>query len=167
MKIPLNSGAYQNRSLIANAQRSVNAYCENNPEESDPESPFTHYVRPGNRPLGAPAVPGRGRGIFRVSNGDLYGVAGPNVISKASCEVLKFLSLGINRADLRQIRTQCRAPLLAGCDERLESDSVSCALEGHSDALALWRGPALGAGCGYPAAERQQMRAERVERRQL
>jgi hypothetical protein len=79
VKIPLNSGAYQNRSLIANAQRSVNTYCENNPEESDPESPFTHYVRPGNRPLGAPPVPGRGRGVFRVSNGDLYGVAGPNV----------------------------------------------------------------------------------------
>src|ERR1700721_444655 len=79
MKIPLNSGAYQNRSLIANAQRSVNVFCENNPEESDPESPFTHYVRPGNRPLGAPGVPGRGRGVFRVSNGDLYGVVGPNV----------------------------------------------------------------------------------------
>jgi hypothetical protein len=79
MKIPLNSGAYQNRSLIANAQRSVNVFCENNPEDADPESPFTHYTRPGNRPLGAPAVPGRGRGVFRVSNGDLYGVVGPNV----------------------------------------------------------------------------------------
>lgn len=80
MKIPLNSGAYQNRSLIANAQRSVNVFCENNPEDADPESPFTHYTRPGLRPLGnGPAVQGRGRGVFRVSNGDLYGVVGPNV----------------------------------------------------------------------------------------
>lgn len=79
MKIPLNSGAYSARSLIANAQRCVNLWPENNPEEADPESPFTHYTRPGNRPLGAPPVQGRGRGVFRASNGDLYGVVGPNV----------------------------------------------------------------------------------------
>src|ERR1700761_4124950 len=79
MKIPLNSGAYSARSLIANAQRCVNLWPENNPQDADPESPFTHYPRPGNRPLSAPPVQGRGRGVFRVSNGDLYGVVGPNV----------------------------------------------------------------------------------------
>src|SRR6185437_13656984 len=71
--------AYQNRSLIAGAQRCVNLFPERNPAEMDPESPFTHYPRPGLKPLGAPPVMGRGRGVFRLSNGDLYAVAGPNV----------------------------------------------------------------------------------------
>lgn len=79
MKIPLSAGAYVARELIANAQRCVNLWPENNPDETDPESPFTHYPRPGLRALGAPPVQGRGRGVFRVSNGDLYGVVGPNV----------------------------------------------------------------------------------------
>jgi hypothetical protein len=79
MKIPLNSGAYSNRALISNAQACINLFPENNPAESSPASPFTHYPRPGLISLGAPATQGRGRGVYRASNGDLYGVVGPNV----------------------------------------------------------------------------------------
>jgi len=79
MKLPLNSGAYQSRALIAGAQRCVNLFPEQNPAEIDPESPFTHYPRPGLISLAKPPTQGRGRGLFRVSNGDLYGVVGPNV----------------------------------------------------------------------------------------
>lgn len=79
MKLQLLSGAYQNRALIAGAQECENLFPEQNPEDIEPEAPFTHYPRPGLKPLGQPATPGRGRGLFRVSNGDLYGVVGPNV----------------------------------------------------------------------------------------
>jgi hypothetical protein len=79
MRIPLNSGAYEARAMIASAQSCINLFPEQNPEEVDPESPFTHYPRPGLIALSSPSTPGRGRGLFRVSNGDLYGVSGPNV----------------------------------------------------------------------------------------
>jgi hypothetical protein len=79
MKLPLNSGAYHNRSLDAGAQSCINLFPEENPAEATPESPFTHYPRPGLISLAKPPTQGRGRGLFRVSNGDLYGVVGPNV----------------------------------------------------------------------------------------
>lgn len=79
MKIPLTAGAYTSRALVADAQRCVNLYLEGNPEETDPLMPTTHYPRPGLTPLGMPGVQGRGRGLYRTSNGDLYGVVGPNV----------------------------------------------------------------------------------------
>ena len=79
MRIPLNSGAYQSRTLDANAQRCVNLFPEQNPAETSPTSPFTHYPRPGLIPLSSPATPGRGRGLYRASNGDLYGVSGNTV----------------------------------------------------------------------------------------
>lgn len=79
MKIPLNSGAYTSRSLIAAAQSCINLFPEANPDNISPPSPFTHYPRPGLIPLAAPPVPGRGRGLYRASNGDLYGVVGQNV----------------------------------------------------------------------------------------
>ncbi len=79
MKVPLNSGAYTSRSLVASAQSCINLIPEQNPDDITPPSPFTHYPRPGLIALGAPAVQGRGRGLYRASNGDLYGVVGPNV----------------------------------------------------------------------------------------
>ena len=77
MAIPihLKGGSYQSRSLIANAQRAINLIPEINPEETDPEAPVTHYPRPGLLAFGAagiPPTPGRGRGLYRASNGDLY-----------------------------------------------------------------------------------------------
>ncbi len=80
MKLPLLSGAYRSRSRTAGAQRCVNLFPEQNPADISPESDFTHYPTPGLIALGkGPPQPGRGRGIFRVSNGDLYGIVGPNV----------------------------------------------------------------------------------------
>jgi hypothetical protein len=79
MKIPLTSGAYRSRALDSNAQRCVNLYVEANPEETNPLMPTTHYPRPGLISLRKPPVQGRGRGLYRTSNGDLYGVVGPNV----------------------------------------------------------------------------------------
>lgn len=76
MRIMLTSGAYEARSIIAEAQRSINLYPERNPE--DAPVPFTHYPTPGTDLLilgtGSPA-----RATYRASNGDLYYVVGTNV----------------------------------------------------------------------------------------
>jgi hypothetical protein len=79
MKIPLNSGAYQARALIAGSGVCENLFPEQNPSDIEPPSPFTHYPRPGLIPKGNPPVQGRGRGLYRASNGDLYGCVGGNV----------------------------------------------------------------------------------------
>lgn len=72
MLIPLTSGAYQSRSIIANAQRCVNLFPEINPKETNPPVPVTHFPRPGKRLLGTPPTLGVGRGLYRATNGDLY-----------------------------------------------------------------------------------------------
>jgi hypothetical protein len=79
MKLRLLSGAYRSRDKAAGAQSCINLYPEKNPDNIQAVAPFTHYPRPGLKPLAFPSQQGRGRGLFRVSNGDLYGVVGPNV----------------------------------------------------------------------------------------
>lgn len=81
MKLPLNSGAYQARSLIANAQRCLNLYPEKNPGETDPYEAVTHYPKPGLAVLAAaPAASmGAGRAIYTASNGVGYCVIGSGV----------------------------------------------------------------------------------------
>lgn len=76
MKIPLTTGAYQARSLIANAQRCVNCYPEANPQDS--EFPTTHYPRPGLARLST--APLRGfRALYPATSGELYAVVGTGV----------------------------------------------------------------------------------------
>lgn len=76
MRVPLIGGAYQARSIIANAQRCVNLYPEINPK--DAPVPVTHYPTPGLTQLvQGPSYPVRC--TYRASNGDLYTVIGPNV----------------------------------------------------------------------------------------
>lgn len=75
-RIALNSGAYQSRSLIANAQRSINLYLEANPPETDPPVPFTIYPRPGLKLLAKCPSFGIGRCIYCDTQGNLYEVAG-------------------------------------------------------------------------------------------
>lgn len=78
--IPLTSGAYASRSLIADAQRCINLIPELNPEETNPPAAVTHYMRNGLKSLGnGPPVQSAGRGVFTASNGNLFGVVGGNV----------------------------------------------------------------------------------------
>lgn len=73
MLVPLISGAYEARSLIANAQNCVNLYPERN--TSDAPVPFTHYPTPGLTTTGfnggKPC-----RWEYTASNGNLYTVYG-------------------------------------------------------------------------------------------
>lgn len=77
MRLPLLGGAYQSRSIIANAQRCINYFPEINPKDSP--VPVTHYQRPGLRPLVQAPVNAPVRGIWRASNGNGYCVIG-NVV---------------------------------------------------------------------------------------
>jgi len=70
--IPLNSGAYSARSIIANAQVAKNLYAESNPQETKPPVTVTQYQRPGKKLLAIPPQSGTGRGLYRATNGDLY-----------------------------------------------------------------------------------------------
>lgn len=77
MKIPLITGAYATRSLIAAAQRCVNLYPEKNPEDSP--YPFTYYPTPGLLKRGESSA-SVWRCLFTASTGNLYGVVGPSVV---------------------------------------------------------------------------------------
>ena len=76
-RIPLKLGAYQAHSIIATAQRSINLYMENNPEDSP--FPSTHYPTPGLRLLATATNGQPWRQLFLASNQQLYGVAGNTV----------------------------------------------------------------------------------------
>lgn len=76
MLIPLTSGAYQAKSIIADAQRCVNLYPEVNPKDSP--VPTTHYLTPGTMFL-ARNITGAFRCLYLASNGNIYGVVDRNV----------------------------------------------------------------------------------------
>lgn len=76
MRVALTGGAYTARSVIADCQRCLNLYPETAPQ--DASAPVTYYPTPGlTTLLTAGGTPWRG--LFVASNGDLYGVAGPDV----------------------------------------------------------------------------------------
>jgi hypothetical protein len=91
LKVPLVTGAYQAKSLVAEAQRAVNLYGEKNPPDSP--FPFTWYPTPGLTLL-ATATPTTGngwRGLYFASNGSLYGVCGSSVYAISSTWALTKL----------------------------------------------------------------------------
>ncbi|WP_242176579.1 packaged DNA stabilization protein [Pseudomonas sp. MONT-RG-20F-20-E-7-02] len=71
MKVPLTTGAYQSRSVIAAAQRCANLYAERNPEGE--EFPVTFYPTPGMRLLSQSAH-NRWRGLYVTTTNLLFGV---------------------------------------------------------------------------------------------
>ncbi len=78
-RLPLNSGAYTADGLLASAQRSVNLYCETNPQQISPPTPVTLLQRAGRRRLSDPPVPGYGRCAYRATNGNLYACVGNTI----------------------------------------------------------------------------------------
>jgi hypothetical protein len=75
-KVPLILGAYEAKSIIAEAQRCVNLYVEMNPK--DAVFPTTHYCTPGTSLLVASDQAGW-RGLYFATNSKLYGVCGQTV----------------------------------------------------------------------------------------
>lgn len=79
MRVPLLSGAYQARSIIAGAQRCINLYPEQAPPRSQQPVPVTHYPTPGTTLLQKSPLVGISRQIYRATNGDLFRVVGTDV----------------------------------------------------------------------------------------
>lgn len=77
MKFPLTQGAYQSRSVIANAQRCLNLFPESNTE--DAPFPVTHYTTPGLQLRRTAPNNEPWRCLYAASNGVLYGVTGGKV----------------------------------------------------------------------------------------
>lgn len=78
-RLPLVGGSYVARSVIANAQRCINLFPEQNPK--DAPCPVTHYQRPGYRPLVQAADHSVVRCLYQASNGNGYCVIGQGVYS--------------------------------------------------------------------------------------
>lgn len=77
-RVPLLTGAYQDRNLIASAQRCVNLYPENNIDPQAPV-PVTHYLTPGTLLYSQADLVRPVRCIYRTSIGTTFVVIGPNV----------------------------------------------------------------------------------------
>lgn len=75
--IPLSQGAYEARSVIANAQRCVNLYPEKNTEDSP--FPWTLYPTPGLALRWENPTPASARCAYTASNGNFFYVAGASV----------------------------------------------------------------------------------------
>lgn len=72
-QLQLVQGAYEARSVIANAQRCINLYPEQNTK--DAEVPYTHYCTPGLTLL-AQGIVAEVRQLYTASNGLLFAVIG-------------------------------------------------------------------------------------------
>lgn len=81
-RFALTGGAYQARSIIANAQICANLFPETNPEAAEPPVPVTHYRTPGLTRLNASV--GACRAIYKSSNGLVFAVFGSSVYAVAS-----------------------------------------------------------------------------------
>lgn len=77
-RVQLSGGAYQARSVIASAQRSLNLYAEPLPQQQGEPSPQACYPTPGLRLL-ATLPQGPVRGIKQTTTGGIYAVAGSGV----------------------------------------------------------------------------------------
>lgn len=90
-RIPLTGGAYQAKSIIANAQRCLNLYPEQNPEGSP--VPFTYYPRPGLKGLQSSTNAKIVRCLYRASNGNLYCVISQSIYSVSNGWALTFIGV--------------------------------------------------------------------------
>lgn len=92
--IPLLSGTYKAKSVIASAQACKNLYAEINPPEGQEEVPVTHYPVPGLIKLASvPFEKGAGRGIYLATNNQLFAVVNTQVY-QIDALLTKFTAVG-------------------------------------------------------------------------
>lgn len=89
MRLALTIGAYEARSIIADAQRCINLFQEANPPDSP--FPFTLYPTPALVLLTTAPVIGPIRQIYTASNGAFFAVVGANVYIVSTAYVWTLL----------------------------------------------------------------------------
>ena len=139
-RIPLLSGAYSARGVIANAQRCVNLYPEVGQEQASiyqqqgnaqSPTPVAHYQCPGTVLLGQVVGSTDGwRGLYEASNGALYGVNGDGVYYIPNTWVPQLLGI-IQRAG-----TYPNQPLVSFTDNGIDVMFADGGPEGYSINLA-------------------------------
>lgn len=77
-RIPLGGRAYVGRSVIANAQETINLYAESNGDDPQAPVPVTYYQTPGITKI-TQGIVNKVRCTYRTSTGKAYVVIGPNV----------------------------------------------------------------------------------------
>lgn len=80
-RVPLLVKAYQERSEIASAQKTINLYAEFNQADPQAPSPVTYYLTPGYTRFSVSNNPATIRGMYRTSIGTAYVVIGTIVYS--------------------------------------------------------------------------------------
>lgn len=88
-KIPLTIGAYEARSILADAQRCINLFTESNPKDSP--FPKTLYPTPGLELLTSSPVLGQVRATYTASNGTFFVVVGANIYRVSAAYVWTLL----------------------------------------------------------------------------
>ena len=88
-KIALTMGAYEARSILADAQRCINLFQEKNPEDSP--FPFTLYPTPGLQLLTTAPVVGQVRALYTTSTGVFIAVVGANIYTVSTAYVWTLL----------------------------------------------------------------------------
>lgn len=89
MQVALTTASYEARGIIAEAQRCINLYTEQNPE--DAPFPFTHYPTPGLLKLSVAPLLEEVRGLYTASNNHLYGVIGNRLYDISSAWVFTLV----------------------------------------------------------------------------
>lgn len=97
MRLALEGGAYQSRTVIAGCQRAVNIFAEATLHQS--VTKFVYYPAPGLRRLARPPTPGPARCLYRSNNNQLFAVIGSYVYyvdSSWTFTQLGFIGVGSN-----------------------------------------------------------------------
>src|SRR3954466_3192663 len=97
MRIPLSGKAYQERSIIANAQQTINLIAEFNTDDKEAPVPVTYYPTPGTVLFGTPADPNPVRGMYRTTLGTAFVVVGSSVYFLATNGAMIFISNIVDR----------------------------------------------------------------------
>ena len=144
MRLPLNGGAYQARSIIANAQRAVNLYAERNSEDAPVK--LTHYACPGLTALGtAPGAPGRG--LYWANNDKLYYVAGNTLYAVSSSWALTAIgTIGTTNGTVSMADNGVTMVLVDGSPNGYQ---VTLATNGFSAISGATNSPPVGSGMVY------------------
>lgn len=141
-RLALNGGAYQARSVIASAQRSLNLYAEPMPQQQGEPAAFAHYPTPGLTLIGTmPDAPIRG--IRQATNDSVYIAAGGGIYVMNTVSPFAVTLLGNIPTALTPVSMQDNSETLVivdGSTSGWQVDLASNAFSAISDPSGMFSG---------------------------